>query len=280
MMNFIYFEPRANIRQYVSSYYDAHVPMGFSDFMRAEIPNLRLIISGSVTWPMGGKTYTFNTGDMILTGATFAASPITFSDDFRVFGMAVTPLGWANMFDLSSADLADDIIALRGFVEPTVEPLLEIALNVDGAKRALAADDIISALIKPRDDLPLTHMDAITQWLTNPEPSELSDLLDNIELSHRQVDRICRQYFGASPKKLHSKFRALHSANRLTWKELTDWRDIALTSYYDQSHFIREFKRYNGRTPKEFIMGAHNLVRQSIKDRLAISHGSPFSLIG
>ena len=76
------------------------------------------------------------------------------------------------------------------------------------------------------------------------------------------------------------KFRALHSANRLTWQSLDDWRDVATTAYYDQSHFIREFKQFNGRTPSEFIKGAHLLVRQTLTERRQIEHHSPYSLVG
>ena len=55
---------------------------------------------------------------------------------------------------------------------------------------------------------------------------------------------------------------------------------MATTEYSDQSHFIREFKRFNGRTPQQFIEGAHLLVRVTLHERRQIDHGSPFSLIG
>ena len=119
-----------------------------------------------------------------------------------------------------------------------------------------------------------------TRWITDPEPNELEDLLAVMDVSARQVERLCKTYFGSAPKRLHRKFRALHSANRLTWQQLTDWRDIATTAYFDQSHFIREFKQFNGRTPTEFIKGPHLLVRMTLQERLQIAHDSPFSLVG
>lgn len=280
MMQFTYFQPRSDIARYVSSYYDVKVPEAFSDFMRAEIANIRIVLSGETQWTLDGVNYEFSAGDAFLCGPTFMASPVRFSDDFHVFGMAVTPLGWAHMFDISSGAMADQAGMLEGFIPQDSRSLITAIKTCSDNDRAKFADDFLSALIRPREDIPITHVQAITDWLVDPEPTELPDLLDHIELSHRQVDRLCREYFGASPKKLHRKFRALHSANRLTWKDLTDWRDIALTSYYDQSHFIREFKTFNGRTPSEFIKGAHILVRLTLKERLQINHESPFSLVG
>ncbi|WP_422120072.1 hypothetical protein [Hyphomonas johnsonii] len=43
---------------------------------------------------------------------------------------------------------------------------------------------------------------------------------------------------------------------------------------------MREFKQFNGRTPSEFIKGAHLLVRLTLQERLQIVHDSPFSLVG
>nr|WP_233061398.1 AraC family transcriptional regulator [Parvularcula mediterranea] len=109
---------------------------------------------------------------------------------------------------------------------------------------------------------------------------ELEDLLETSGRSQRQLERLCKAYFGGSPKKLHRKFRALHAANAFAWDEHQDWRDVASTTYYDQAHFIREFKTFNGRTPTEFINGPHFLVRVTLDQRRQIDHPSPYSLIG
>ena len=185
------------------------------------------------------------------------------------------------MFDESAADMADKSCPLDAVIsENSVEYLKLILECDDDAARIRAVDIFMASLVQTKPKIHSGFLDAVTEWLVDPDPNELNAFLSGIDLSHRQVDRLCQAYFGASPKKLHCKFRALHSANRLTWKDLTDWRDIATTSYYDQSHFIREFKLYNGRTPSEFIKGAHILVRLTLKERLQIVHESPFSLIG
>jgi methylphosphotriester-DNA--protein-cysteine methyltransferase len=123
-------------------------------------------------------------------------------------------------------------------------------------------------------------IETATNWIVDPEPNEIEHLLENVDFSHRQVERLCKTYFGSGPKKLHRKFRALHAANRLTWMNLSDWREVARAAYYDQAHFIKEFKQFNGRTPQEFMNGPNILVRMTLEERLKINHGSPFSLVG
>ena len=252
-----------------------------ADIMRAEIANIRFILSGNVYSDVNGVEECFRAGDAILCGPTFKWSHIKFTKGAHVFGAAITPLGWSRMFDIKASELADKIEPLAE-VSPDLVPGLREAIYqaVDNNQRVSAVDDLLVSLI---DDVPNDYdsfLNEMTGWLTDPKRRGLEDLLEHLDLSLRQIERLCKAYFGSAPKRLHRKFRALHAANRLAWQNLTDWRDIATMDYYDQSHFIREFKQFNGRTPSEFIKGAHILVRLTLQERLKIPHESPFSLVG
>lgn len=281
MMQFEYFRPAEAVRPLIGSYYSITVPEAFSDVMRAEIANARFILSGAVTSSMDGEARRFLPGEAILCGPTFKWSPIDFEDGTVIVGAAITPLGWARMFGVPASDYADRIVPLKEMMPERVHTLIDRIFDPpEGTTRVAIADEAFAALDNPDARVNDVFLDEVTRWLTDPEPNELDDLLAAIDLSPRQVERLCKQYFGCSPKKLHRKFRALHSANRLTWQSLDDWRDVATTAYYDQSHFIREFKQFNGRTPSEFIKGAHLLVRQTLVERRQIEHHSPYSLVG
>jgi AraC-like DNA-binding protein len=280
-LRFQYFQPHVDIRSLVSSYYDVSVVDSVSDKMRAEIANVRFIISGKVTSDINGTMEDFERGTTMLCGPTFHWSHAKFAADTVVFGAAITPLGWARLFDIPAYELADRIVPLENYIPPSGLTALSAIFGAGTALTRVAACDRLFAscsdIERRIDD---EFLNQVTAWITSPDPSELSDLLDRIALSPRQIERLCKKYFGSAPKLLHRKFRALHSANRLTWRELTDWREIATTAYSDQSHFSREFKQFNGRTPSEFIQGAHILVRMTLQERLQIAHESPFSLIG
>lgn len=280
-MRFEYFKPRADIRSLVSSYYNVTVDDDVADIMRAEIANVRFVVRGSIASDINGKLEQYGIGSALLCGPTHKWSNVEFSPDTQVFGAAITPLGWARMFGIDADQLADKVVPLKTYVPPAGLEQFDCIFNgTDESLRVEACNNIFASLVNIDRHINAAFLEQISAWITSPDPNELIDLFEKVQLSKRQVERLSKKYFGSPPKLLHRKFRALHSANRLTWQELTDWKDIATTAYYDQSHFIREFKQFNGRTPSEFIKGTHILVRMTLQERLQIAHESPFSLIG
>ena len=281
MIKFQYFQPKTDNRKFIGSYYDTKMSAEIIDVMRAEITNIRFILNGKVYSDINGSEECFRRGEAILCGPTFSWSNVKFSADAHVFGAAITPMGWSRMFKIEAYKLADRVLPLEE-IFPNITPhlLKEIHLATNDKSRVCAADNLFASLIH---DVPKGYdgfLDEMSSWLTDPKRRGMNDLLANLNFSHRQIERLCKAYFGSAPKRLHRKFRALHAANRLAWHDLTDWKDIATMDYYDQSHFIREFKQFNGRTPSEFIKGAHILVRLTLQERLQITHESPFSLVG
>lgn len=71
--------------------------------------------------------------------------------------------------------------------------------------------------------------------------------------SKRYLDMLFKEHVGVSPKRLASiaRFQIFYEL----WakgKSKTFFKDDLYTYYYDQSHFIKEFKRFTGFTPQRF----------------------------
>jgi AraC-like DNA-binding protein len=71
---------------------------------------------------------------------------------------------------------------------------------------------------------------------------------------------------GATPKRLAAKYRSLQAAGRMAVGEVTDWRDaVDIGGFVDQPHFIREFKRFVGMTPRAFLASPDSFVHRLIR---------------
>jgi AraC-like DNA-binding protein len=86
---------------------------------------------------------------------------------------------------------------------------------------------------------------AVDAWLQACASPELADLAAATGLSRRQLERRCNQLYGVPPKLLARRHRALQAAALIAQD-----RD-APDGFYDQSHMIRELKRFVGLTPRQ-----------------------------
>jgi AraC-like DNA-binding protein len=58
---------------------------------------------------------------------------------------------------------------------------------------------------------------------------------------------------GLSPKSVANILRFAFAVERIRAADEESWVDLAIAcGYYDQAHFNRDFRRYSGRTPREF----------------------------
>jgi AraC-like DNA-binding protein len=78
-------------------------------------------------------------------------------------------------------------------------------------------------------------------------------LKDNVS-KRRQLERHFRKQIGISPKQLGKAIRLQATLNLLLNKKSETLTDIAYEiEYFDQNHFIKDFKDFVGVTPKEFL---------------------------
>jgi AraC-like DNA-binding protein len=79
-------------------------------------------------------------------------------------------------------------------------------------------------------------------------------------LSQRHLSRRFQQCVGLSPKKYLSVSRFIRSLQRLKKYPAYSLTEVAYEcGYYDQAHFIRDFKYYTGHTPGEVAGSGHIL---------------------
>jgi AraC-like DNA-binding protein len=82
----------------------------------------------------------------------------------------------------------------------------------------------------------------------------IDDLAFQAGLSARQLRRLFLDQVGLSPKHFCRVIRFRNSLSRLPQAGRTEWAHVALDcGYYDQAHFINEFRQFSGYTPGEFV---------------------------
>lgn len=98
------------------------------------------------------------------------------------------------------------------------------------------------------DDLHLVY--CLDRAKLNREPLTVKQLAESVGLSQRQLSRRFQQSVGLSPKEYLRVSRFTQSLQHLKRYPAYSLTEIAYESnYFDQAHFIRDYKEYTGYTP-------------------------------
>jgi len=92
------------------------------------------------------------------------------------------------------------------------------------------------------------------------------DLLTNAFMSRRTFERRFFRKVGMSPKYYARIRRLSHLCNLIAGKRKVDWPEVLYEcEFFDQAHFIKDFKEFTGRTPHQYLND--NLVLANFVDK-------------
>ncbi len=199
--------------------------------------------------------------DITLKAPMLRAAPMILDGPVLSVGASFTPLGWATFSGLAAdkthdtAFPADTLIADEALsaVKAALPECRSGAISPEAYSRVIE-DMIRTVCASPQRQPRADHRElvrAIDAWLASAFNPSIKTLYDSVELGQRQVQRLCRRYFGVPPAQLIKRYRAIRAAMLLAHDDLSDdLRDEVLEAYFDQAHLINDVRRYTGRTPR------------------------------
>lgn len=260
-----YAAPEAALKDYISVFYlfRADVPH-FADDERADLAQFRFLLSGR-------GTYRFADGhvqagpSIQVVGPTTGCTHLEIDGPVEVFGVGILPAGWGAMIPTEASALVNRVIDAT---ELFGRELTEIA---DRLRAAPTLDDkvaigqaLIRDLVARGGEQPRWFTRTVDAWLAESPNPDVDELVGRTGLSRRQVERYCKRLYGAPPKLLARKYRALRAAIVLARGQAST-ADLLDHGFYDQSHCIREIKRFTGITPSRIREDLPHLTRLTLR---------------
>lgn len=80
----------------------------------------------------------------------------------------------------------------------------------------------------------------------------IEDVARQLGWSRRHLERRFREYLGVGPKTFAAILRFHAAYKRLRHASPNRYGDAIGHAYFDQSHFLKEFKRFTGTTPRGY----------------------------
>lgn len=270
----------------VDTYYliTVDLPAGkvLEDVMLPELPNMRFQLEGQWNIKFGDKPFVAAHSENLF-GFTHAPYQVCVGGKSRVFGIGLKPLGYQSTIGEKASKLSDSLCSLGDVFGPSARAVgrqMRQAQTV--GEMAVIADACLLSVQKPVSASKRAALDGFSAALTEPLIADLNrvdELAFQLGLSVRQVERYAKDLFGCSPKLLLRKHRFLSMLSRTGEATAGQcWLDEADESFYDQSHYIREYKRFTGRSPQQFAKAPNMLQRhvvQSLKTLPARKRSGP-----
>jgi AraC-like DNA-binding protein len=189
----------------------------------------------------------------------------------RIWGIGLQPAGFAKFIPAPASTLADRIV--DGENDPAFalfKPLLSIVRGFIG-EPAAAARTIEKQLIEicSKSDFDGERILACQAALRDTEVATVADLCERVGVGRRSLERLCSRYFGFPPKMLQRRQRFLRSLAQFTVAGGGNWSKSLDRQYYDQAHFVRDFKAFMGMTPSEYADAPHPVLDPIMAQRMA-----------
>ncbi|RJS23225.1 AraC family transcriptional regulator [Corallococcus sp. H22C18031201] len=207
----------------------------------------------------------FERGRGQLTGVQTRRFRRRLSGQDRVFGIKFRPAAFQPFLGAPLSRLTDRTVSARPVFGPAGEALRDAILAESEVLRCVAlAEEFLLARIP---DLPaeiLLLRDLVERLARDPDITRMEQVAALAGLPVRQLQRRFNAAVGVSPKWVLQRYRLHEAALRLEAEDAPDMASLALhLGYFDQSHFIRDFKSVVGQSPGEYAAEARAIRRDT-----------------
>lgn len=263
-----FYLPAPALRSLITSYYLIDSPGPLSELLHPEWGNIRFSLRGR--WTLQDLT---GAGDEPGLSSMFGPTDRTRqfgTENGAMIGIGFTPLGWLKIVRRDAGRLANRFAPLDDALGTPGDALaVRLAECADDQARCAVLDDLFAGSGER------THPDetaamVIQRVLIDASAGTVDDVIAASGLSHRTLNRLCLRAFGFGPKRLLRRQRFLRTLART--RDRLDQPLAALLDddYYDQAHFIREFRAFMGMTPTAYFTSPREVMRRVATERARV----------
>ncbi|WP_054954911.1 helix-turn-helix domain-containing protein [Paenibacillus dakarensis] len=177
-----------------------------------------------------------------------------------VFGIKFKPGGFYPFIKKPLSALTDQSIGTADVLGISPADMEQLILSKQKPEQQVACIEQLLLPCLPPPDQTVNHINQIIDHIIqNPALTTVEQLCEWAHLNKRTLQRMFSQYVGVHPKWVIKLYRLQHAAERMDYRTHEDLLKLSVDlGYYDQSHFIKDFKSIVGKTPEEYMRGTHS----------------------
>lgn len=163
-----------------------------------------------------------------------------------------TETGASHFFKIPINEIFSESISLDTFIPRSVIETVEEQLaeaGTDNQRIKIVEAFLLSQLQHREADLLVSQ--ALSLIISSNGTLRINELAQRLYISQSPLEKRFRKTVGATPKKFSSIIRINSVISNNGSNNLTELGYAA--GYFDQSHFIKDFKTFTGETPEQFF---------------------------
>jgi AraC-like DNA-binding protein len=236
------YEPAEELRPYIQHYWVTEWDLrGLEPYRQVILshPNVNLI---------------FEPGNTRIYGVTEKTSSYLLQGQGSVFAVKFNSGGFYPYWKEPVSELTGRSIVLTDafgedgrLLEEDILGMSDVASQVERINRFFS-----TRLPELDDNVPLIN-EMVATLIAEREILKVEHLASRFDMSKRTLQRLFNRYVGVNPKGVIQRYRLHEVAEKIEQGDVIDWLKLSLDmGYYDQAHFIKDFKTMLGRSPEEY----------------------------
>ena len=181
---------------------------------------------------------------------------------FELIGVELSPTGYYRLFKHHADRLTDSIEALEGVHPEAAAILAESAPKYANARNVISGlEQGVRTLVGDSVRAPLVEK-VVDEITSRNGKIRLAALYRNYPVAPRQMRRYFEQVVGISPKHFAKICQINAVINAMMQNDTQLLRSLAFDAgFYDQAHFIHDFRRFVAMDPGAFLRDGSQFLR-------------------
>jgi AraC-like DNA-binding protein len=261
------FIPSELLRPFIECYFSWH---------SENTPVENLIVESP---PSGYCSIVFNCGDdyyirnkkydslnaprQFISGQSIYSYSLFFDGIINLCGIVLKPTALASVFNLPTYEYTEERIPLDTVFPGTIINKLAISIckeeNINEKIKLL--ENFLLKFFNKNKPAP-DYIDKAANFIIEKNGMvDVSEMMKHVFMSRRNFERKFFKKVGLSPKYYARLRRIGYVMNLIAGKKQADWAAIfSECEFHDQSHFIKDFVEFTGRSPQQYLADNQELA--------------------
>ena len=258
-MNYQTFQPHPDLQSLVKCYWTLEVPIATDSQRQRIIPDgcieMIFIIGDDIKRYTTGDNFIIQPRAMVL-GQTIEPFYIEPTGYVNSFAARFYPYGFASFVTTPIKNLINKETPIELLFDESQAKELEhkIINAIDTNNRIRIIEEFLFNQLKNEATIDNIVRSTVDIILSTRGSRPINSILEDDLSKRRQLERKFSKQVGMSPKQLGKVIRLQTALKMLLNQQAESLTKIAYESeYYDQAHFIRDFKEFTGTNPGDFL---------------------------